>query len=194
MSGTTASIEDVLKLVASNSPDALRTTHMALKRFSSKFPGKDATYLFNNLATVKTEFMKILGEHSVRHYIGALANAARTPEITSLVFGSEPAAGLAAVEAVLEDCASLSTKVPRRSRRKDSSDDAEGATNDDGIDDEAHSAEQTSAAEASLREENLELRAQLMRLEVQHAGLKERLVDARHVVDRMFEVASKRGV
>ena len=192
MSGTTARIEDVLKLVASNSPDVLRTTHMALKRFSSKFPGKDATYLFNNLATVKTEFMKVLGEHSVRHYIGALANAARTPEITSLVFGSDPAAGLAAVEAVVEDCASLSTKVPRRSRRKDSSDEADGIMSDEGLDDEANTAEQISAA--SLREENLELRAQLMRLEVQHAGLKERLEDARHVVDRMFEVASKRGV
>ena len=184
--GVPATVDDVLKLVASTAPDALRTTNMALKKYSTLYQTNDATYLFNNLSEVKSSFMKVLAEHSVRHYIGVLADVARIPAVTSLVFGTDPSFALAVVDRVMDECATLSTKVPRRSRRNDGSGKESPDEASDGAETDA-----VASSGSSLLEENQRLRLQVLKLELQLAGLQDRLDDSRHVIDKLFDVAKK---
>ena len=113
-------IEEVITLIATRvSPDTLRIAQAAMKKYSNLFHDTGAVDLFGRLAEVKDAFLGVLAEHSVRHYVAALAEVARVPEVSLRLFGSVEAAAtrLADIEAVVRDCnQNLSAKVPRKKK------------------------------------------------------------------------------
>ena len=185
-----ATIDDILKLVATSKPDTLRIMHNALKKYSLLFQSNDAVYLFNNLEEVKNRFLTNLAEHSVRHYIGVLAEAAHIDEVASLVF-TTPSDGIAAVDVVLATCSALTTKVPRKPRTNtDAMIVQRGAGSIvDSDDDTAISNAQSVSAD--LLNEVADMRVMVAKLEVQVAGLKDRLDDSRYIITKLFEAAAK---
>ena len=131
--------------------------------------------------------MTNLAEHSVRHYIGVLAEAAHIDDVANLVF-TVPAEGLAAVDEVLAACSTLNTKVPRKPRKNDGTEkDGTGSSVD--CDEVANVSGQS--VPANLRDEIAELRILVAKLEVQVTGLKDRLDDSRYVISELFEVAKR---
>lgn len=193
-SSTTAeafSTEDLLLLVSSTKPELSRLVQNATKKYVASTRVNDAVHLFNNFEEAKECFLKSLAEHSVRHYMTALSEAARIPEVADRVFGAAKEEGLAQVDAVIAGCDSLSTKVPRKNAgagQRASPNGGRALAVDDDEDGGSSSAMCEGAIgiegillHAQLREENAVLTAQL-------AGLKDRLDDAKAVIEGLMRM------
>ena len=186
------STEDLLLLVASTKPELSRLVQNATKKYVASTRVNDAVHLFNNFEEAKECFLKSLAEHSVRHYMTALSEAARIPEVADRVFGAAKEEGLAQVDAVIAGCASLSTKVPRKNAGAAQRASPNGGGGALAVDDDEDGGSSSAMCEGAIGIEGILLHAQLREenavLTAQLAGLKDRLDDAKAVIEGLMRM------
>lgn len=117
----TLSVDQVLRAALGSDlkPETMRALGNALRKFSIAFETSDAGVAYTQFGEVRRRFAGLLAEHSVKHYVGALHEAARLPLVSAWLrerWGADADARFRHLDEVAAECAALSGKVPRRSR------------------------------------------------------------------------------